>query len=316
MFSLIYRLMFSLIYKFFCFLGVHLPLPLSYFIAGILARIKYVFSPSLRKQVRENIRITLSWRKEKKGIEYSYNDVVKITKKAFLNFARYLTDFFNIPEWDRRRVDKKVVLEKFNILDNALSKGKGVIALTAHIGNWELAGIVASILGYKISAIAIPYFSPSITKIYVERRRGKGVDVILTGSNPKYIIKALKENRILAILGDRVFTEKGMKVEFMGREVLFPRGPATLAIKTGAEFIAGFLIMEKNGYRMFFREIETPPFHLSEEEKIKFLTQKGATLIEEVILSYPSQWLNFSNVWEKSITRITIPAHFKQSKSF
>jgi len=114
----------------------------------------------------------------------------------------------------------------------------------------------------------------------------------------------LKENRILAILGDRIFTEKGMKVEFMGREVLFPRGPATLAIKTGAEFIAGFLIMKENGYRMFFREIEKPPFHLSEEEKIKLLTQKGATIIEEVILSHPSQWLNFSNVWEKSITRV------------
>lgn len=308
--------MFSIIYRFFCFLGVRLPLSLDYFISGILARLRYTFSPPLRRTMRRNIRNVLSWRKEKMGIDYTSEDVVRITKEAFLNFGRYLTDFFSIPKWDIKKIKKSVKQENFDILDRALEKGKGVIALTAHIGNWELAGIVASILGYKVSAIAIPYLSPSVTRIYVERRREKGLDVILTGSNPKYILRALRENRILAILGDRIFTEKGYEVKFMGKKVLFPRGPATLAVKTGAEFIAGFLIMEENGYRMFFREIPRPPLSFSEEEKIEFLLQQGVSVIEEVILSYPSQWLNFSNVWEKSVSRITIPAHFKQPESF
>ena len=292
--------MFCLIYKFCCFLGIHLPLKVAYFIAEQIARLRYIFFPSLRKTVRNNIKKTLAYRKKKFGIDYKSYDVIKITKQAYLNFAKYMTDFFNIPKWDIEVVKNKVFLENFNLLDKCLEKGKGVIALTAHIGNWELAGIVASILGYKVSAIAIPYLSPSVTKIYVERRKDKGVDVILTGSNPKHIIKALRENRVLAILGDRPFTEKGIYVKFMGENVLFPRGPATLFIKTKAEYIAGFLIMEGKNYRMFFREIEKPPSNLTEEEKIKFLTQKGANIIEELILAYPSQWLNFSNVWDNS----------------
>jgi len=52
--------------------------------------------------------------------------------------------------------------------------------------------------------------------------------------------------------------------------------------------------MEGKNYRFFFKKIQHPPFHLSEEEKINFLIKEGAEIIEKVILAYPDQWLNFS----------------------
>jgi len=124
------------------------------------------------------------------------------------------------------------------------------------------------------------------------------VKVILTGENPKKILKALKSNEIVAILGDRLFTEKGMEVEFMGRKTYFPRGPATLAVKTKAKFLPGFLVMEGNSYRLFFGKIIEVPENMEEKEKIRYLVEKGAKEIEKNVLLYPEQWLNFSPMWD------------------
>jgi|LSQX01.3.fsa_nt_gb KDO2-lipid IV(A) lauroyltransferase len=282
------------IYRLCSFLGNRLPLPILYFLGNISARIKYIFVYSVRKTVRENVRIVLEYRKEKRGLNYTEAELTHIVKETYYNFSRYLADFFNVPKWDVSRVKEKVKIENISLLDEGLSKGKGVVALTAHTGNWELSGVVASILGYNITAIAIPYLSPAVTKIYKDRRNSKGVEVLLTGSSPKGPLKALKENRILAVLGDKTFTEKGIKTDFLGVKSLVPRGPATLVAKTGAFFTAGFFIMEKNGYRFFFKRIEMPPDSMTDEEKINFLFTRSIKVIEDVILDYPSQWLNFS----------------------
>lgn len=286
--------MVNLIFKFFSFLGVHLPLPFSYFIGRRLAELRYIFARDLRRKIRKNLKIIM----EKKGKKDF--DLQKLVKNTFYNFSKYMVDFFNIPKWDFKKVRKKVIIENIEFLDEALSYSKGVIALTAHIGNWELAGIVSSILGYKITAIAIPYISHTITNLYRKRRESKGVEVILTGSNPKLVIKALKENRILAILGDSPFTEKGTEIEFLGKKALFPRGPATLAVKTGAKFVAGFFVFHQNKYRFFFRKIPPLPSSLSEEKKIEFLLHHSSRIIEEVVLEYPDQWFNFSDIWVNS----------------
>ena len=284
----------TILYTFMSFLGRHLPLQYLYFIGRTVAIFRYCVLHEMKKTVKDNLRIILEYRKKIKGIPYTEKDLNTLVRNTFFNFAQYLVDFFYIPKWTSEMVKKKVRVENIELLNEGLSHGKGVIALTAHIGNWELAGIAASLLGYKVTAIAIPYLNPAVTRIYKTTRTTRGIEVILTGANPKHILKALRENRILAVLGDKVFTEKGTNVRFLGTEALLPRGPATLVVKTGAAFVAGFFIMEGQNYRFFFTKIDQPSPQLPEEEKINFLIQKGAEVIEKVILSYPDQWLNFS----------------------
>lgn len=243
--------------------------------------------------MRKNLKIIFEFKNE----NYDEKKLKKCIKQVYHNFGKYMTEFFTIPKWDYRKVKEKVIVENIEILDNALSKGKGVIALTAHIGNWELAGIITSLLGYKISAVVIPYISPRITNIYKKIRESKNVEVIFTGSNPKDFLKFKKENKVLAILGDRVFTEKGVEVKFMGKRAIFPKGPATLAVKLKTEFVSGFLVREKNFYKLFFKKIDYPPDWMDEEEKINYLLNQSVKRIEEVIAEYPTQWLNFQDIW-------------------
>ncbi|MCM8785437.1 MAG: lysophospholipid acyltransferase family protein [Candidatus Omnitrophica bacterium] len=275
-------------------MGKYFPEKICYFIAYFLTNLRYFFTPSLRRIMKKNLKIILEY-KEKRDL--TEKELDKYVKEVYINFGRYMTEFFTIPKLTYEKVKKKVIVENIEILDLALKKGKGVIALTAHIGNWELAGVITSILGYRISAIVIPYMTPKITEIYRRIRERKKVEIIFTGSNPKDFIRFKRENKILAILGDRVFTEKGVIVDFMGKKAIFPRGPSTLAIKLKTEFITGFLVRENDKYKLFFEKIDYPPENLNEEEKIDFLLSQSVKKIEKVILKYPTQWLSFQDIW-------------------
>ncbi|MDD3725632.1 MAG: lysophospholipid acyltransferase family protein [Candidatus Ratteibacteria bacterium] len=285
---------YTLLYTLMALMGRHLPLPLLYWIARRTAEFRYIIQKDIRDTVKENIRIVLDYRKTSTGQPYSETEINKLVRNAFYNFGIYLADFFYIPRWNKKIIEKKVRLENINLLDEYLSGGKGVIALTGHIGNWELSGIVASILGYKVTAVAIPYINPSVTEICKRIRNSQGLEVILTGESPKKLLKALKENRVLAVLGDRVFTEKGTQIRFLGVDTVLPRGPATLSVRLNTPLVAGFLVREGRHYRFFFQRIPIPPPFLTEDEKIDFLVLKGAEILERVIIKYPDQWLNFT----------------------
>lgn len=275
-------------------MGRFFPEKLCFFIARILAELRYIFTPGLKRIMRKNMRNILKY---KEGEKYREENLMKFVKEVYLNFGRYMAEFFTIPKLNHTKLKKKLIVENLNILDEALSKNKGVIALTAHIGNWELAGVFTSMLGYKICAVVIPYQTKKITEIYKNIRESKGIEVIFTGSNPKDFIKFKRENKVMAILGDRVFTEKGVIVNFMGKKAIFPRGPSTLAIKLKTEFISGFLVREDNKFRLFFEKFDYPDENLNEEEKIDYLLNQSVRIIEKVILKYPTQWLSFQDIW-------------------
>jgi len=263
---------------------------MCFFIARILTEIRYAFTPKLKKIMKKNLETVFNY-EGKKG------NLTKSVKEVYYNFGKYMAEFFTIPKLNYKKVKERVIVENIELLEESLSKGKGVIALTAHIGNWELAGVITSILGYKICAVVIPYLTPKISEIYKKIREEKGVEVIFTGSNPKDFVRFKRENKVFAILGDRVFTEKGVVVDFMGKKAIFPRGPATLAVKLKTEFIAGFLVREKNKYKLFFEKIDYSTPDLNEEEKINYLLNQSVKEIEKVILKYPTQWLNFQDIW-------------------
>jgi len=285
------------VYRFFCFLGMHLPDWLAYFIGDVIAELRYFFTPGLRKIIRANIKQVLTYKSQIEQFQFDDQYLRKTVKQIYKNFGMYMVEFFQIPKWNSHWVEEKVELVNIHYLDQALKQSKGAIVLTGHLGNWELAGIVTSLLGYNLSAVALPFRNEKMATIFVRRRKSKGVNVILTGANPKEYFRAFKKNSVIAILGDRLFTEKGMLVKFMGKETFLPRGPATLAARWNASYLAGFLIRKKKGKYMliFDRPIEIDCE--DENQKVRYLVEKGTGYLEKYILKYYDQWLNFSQMW-------------------
>ena len=287
------------LYRFSLFLGFRLPLPLAYFVAQRFSLIRHMFSASLRFVLRKNLEVVLRYKAAREGTVFEPAELSRMVKQAYLNFGRYITDFVRIPFLTIDDCRRNITFSGIHVLDETIAGNKGAIGLTAHIGNWELAGVVAQMMGYHITAVAFPQKDPRVAKIFRQRRECKGMKAPFTGT-PKELIRALHRNEILALVGDRLYTDKGIEVTFFGRLTLLPRGPYALSIKTGAPLFAGFLLIRNTGYHYQFEKIPAPPAGLPEEQKIRLLAQEGAGVLERIILDHPDQWLNFSVVWPKT----------------
>jgi KDO2-lipid IV(A) lauroyltransferase len=194
---------------------------------------------------------------------------------------------------------KKVRLVNTQYFDEALKNKKGAVILTAHIGNWELGGAAIAANGYPLLAIALPHAESKVNDFFNRQREERGVKIVPIRKAAFECLHALKNNTLVAILGDRDFTSAGIIVDFFGKPTLLPKGPAMLALKIGCPIIPGFSVM-RDGYNLDV--IFEKPLEFIKtgdiEEDIKEITKKFALRIEEYIRTYPEQWFMFRKFWQ------------------
>ena len=191
---------FYLLYKIAQYLALFTPVKFSYWLAAGLADIKRCLSKKDTQAVKENLSIILG------------NDEKRINecaKHIFRNFAKYLVDFFRFAKINEKFIKNNVTIKGKENVDEALKKGKGVILVTAHIGNWELGGVVAALLGYNFYAVALDHKNTRVNRLFVKQREMKGVHVISTGVSVRKCFSVLKNKNVLALLGDRNLGQKG-----------------------------------------------------------------------------------------------------------
>jgi len=267
-----------------------LPLKVSYKIAIFFADIYYIFAKEDKKNLKRNLSIVLNTNDKK--ILKSY------IRNIFRNFAKYLVDFFRFSKLSREEIEKNIEIEGKENVDVSLASGKGVILLAAHIGNWELGGAVVASFGYPFYAIALDHKDRRINDFFLKQRRAVGVKVISVGAQLKTCFRALCENSLLGIVGDRIFSNHGIKANFFGRPAMMPRGPAAIALRTGANIVPCFLIRKKDDSFKFI--IEKPIINNaldSKKDAIRNTMEKYIPVIERYIKHFPDQWYAFRDVW-------------------
>ncbi len=281
------------LYKIGQIIALAFPLKIIYFIATFVANLYYFFSVKDRKALVENIKMVLSDKGNDKLSEY-------YPRRVFINFAKYLVDFFRFSKLDKNYIGKFIDVEGREYIDEVLKKKKGAIMLSSHIGNWELGAAVISLLGYPLYVIALDHADKRVNNFFIKQRGSKGVGVISIGIALKKCFKVLKENELLAILGDRDFSEKGEKIKFFGKETLIPKGPAVFSLRTGAPIIPTFMIRQKfNRFKFVFEKpISYQPTD-NEENDVKTLINSYISIIEQYIRKYPDQWYVFRNIWNE-----------------
>ncbi|MBM3250210.1 MAG: lysophospholipid acyltransferase family protein [Candidatus Omnitrophica bacterium] len=271
-------------------LALSLPLKIVYKFAVLISDLHYLFAARDKKEVSENLKAIFPQKNER--------EIGKIRKEVFRNFAKYLADFFRFEKIDADYIKKYIRVENRHFFDEALAAGSGAIALTAHIGNWELGGAVISLLGYSFYAVALPHKDKKVDDFFNFQRERKGVKVIPLGRAVRASLDVLKQNKVLALVGDRVFNEKGVVIDFFGKPTAFPQGPAALALKTGAKIIPGFLV--RNPDDTFTLRMEKPLEFTAGEDKEKVIKEVVVSykiLLEGYVRKYPDQWYMFRRYW-------------------
>lgn len=280
-----------LLYKFGQFCVHSLPLKVAYRIAVAVSDMQYYFSPRDRKAVTNNLRIILG----------TDGDISRQVREVFRNFGRYLLEFFRMAKFlTPEYIKTNVRIKNIEHLKRVFEYGKGGVLLTAHIGNWELGGVVISMLGYPVVAIALPHKERPVNDLFNHQREARGIKIVQTNGSMRKCIEALSENKIVAILADRDFGFRGEALDFLGRKASIPEGPAIICQKVGAPLIPAFLTrLEDDQFELVFEEPVFPPSEGSETEKIRALMTQYTSIIERQIRQHPTQWLMFREFWIK-----------------
>ena len=242
--------------------------------------------------VQQNLRAIL-------GEDTQATQLSSLTAQVYANFGKYLVDVFSLEKMNRSFIQRRVLLHGIEMVDAALRQKRGVILLTAHLGTWELGAAVISGLGYHLDAVVLQHRNVSVNRFFVRQRLKKGVRSIPIQYALRESLVSLKQNHLVAIVGDRDYTNQGIQVNFLGRTVKLPKGMAYLALKSGAPVIPSFVVRELDGRIRILLEQPLAVENLNmSDENIQVLTQKGARAMEKQIRIYPTQWFVFRPFWD------------------
>jgi len=279
------------LYKIATALALAVPLKIGYKTASIISDIKYLFSRTERRELLENLKVVFPDRDIK---------VLKThIRKIFKNFSLYLVDFFRLEKLSFEYISRHVQLVNLFHVDEALDRGKGVIILSAHIGNWEFGGVGMGMAGYPLSVVALEHKDKRVNEFFVKQRQDKGVKVIPISIALRRCFGVLKNNEILAILGDKDFTSHGFTGKFFGRDTVLPKGPGLFSLKTGAAIVPGFVLRTHDDYfKLVFEKpiYGTPTGDIDKD--IETLTAEYIKIVESYIRMHPTQWYCFRRFWK------------------
>ncbi|MBI5149764.1 MAG: lysophospholipid acyltransferase family protein [Candidatus Omnitrophica bacterium] len=240
-----------------------------------------------RRIARESLQIAF-------GAEKSRGQIAEIIRRCFENLGHGMIEmlyFMAHPEL----TDQRVLWEGREHLDRALAQGRGVIAVTAHFGNFPLMMLCCARQGYKTSAIIRPA-RDEVLERYLLRRRGEcGVNTVYAVPRRECVsnsLRSLSGGHVLFIPLDQNFgSGTGVFVDFFGQQAATATGPVVFARRSKAPVVPMFIIRQQDGKH---RIIVEPPFALEEradeDEAVSVNIAKLTRLIEQYIRRYPHEW--------------------------
>lgn len=213
--------------------------------------------------------------------------------QAWKNFAHGVLDTCGLMHLSSGAIVSTIAMEGEEHLKQALAKGKGVLGLSAHLGAFTMIGPRLAAGGYSFSAVVKQPKDEHFARYIDDLRAQKGIRTISAKPRKEAvrgILKSLRENRVVLIIADE-FKSGDVMVDFMGQQFPAPRGPATLALRTGAVTLPIFMTWRPDGSLCLLIEPEISPIRLDNlENSVAETTALFTRHLESAVRRYPEQW--------------------------
>ncbi len=268
-----------------------MPLRLSVQAGKSLGRLLYLILPKWRRIGLETITSLLPQLDRYPEWRVQPNTPDAVIRQVFINIGVFVAELSRLYFCKDAELLKSVEFNGLEHVKKARERGRGIIGITAHCGNWELLALA---FGASVTPVAViartmkkDYFNRILEKIRLQH----GNKIIYRDSGVKEMFSFLKTNGIIGILPDQVVkAPHGILVDFFGKPAWTTVMPAKLALKTGSALIPFFIHRdgEKNIITIY-PEIELMTSE-SDEERILDGTVKMNRAIENHIVRYPDQW--------------------------
>jgi lauroyl/myristoyl acyltransferase len=269
------------------------PLPprAGYWLSRRIGAILYATSPRMKQILTHNIGHVV-------GPQASPEEVQALVRQACVNIAKGHYDLFRLSRLSFDEIKALTQVEGYEYVEQALAPGKGVIVVSAHLGNVD-------ILGQVPLAYGVPFMGPvqhtrpeRLFQYTLQLRQSHGLRLIPANGVLLEMFRALKRGEIVGLPCDRGIADNSREVEFFGAPARLPDGPIRLAKRTGAVVVPAF------GLRLpddsFLVQIE-PPLDLPDSGDPEADIAAGVKMVVEILERYigqhPEQWLVAAPVW-------------------
>ena len=189
----------------------------------------------------------------------------------------------------------------WNHFTTAHARGKGVLLVTPHLGNWEFGGEFLVQHGCKLIVLTQPEPDPRLTEMRQNSRRLRGVETLVVGGDAfafVEIIRRLQEGATVALLVDRPPTPTAVNVELFGKSFLASNAVAELARASGSAIVPTYIVRQGDHYLAnMLPEITYDRAAIGNREARIRLTQEILRAFEPAIRQHLTQWFHFVPIW-------------------
>lgn len=223
-----------------------------------------------------------------------------VARQSFVHFGEVIVEMMRADRYLSRNTWRNhVEFDGLENLDDALAMKKGVIAVGAHFGNWEVGGRVMALLGYKLTAIMRPLTNRLLDAKLNSFRVATGQSIVPKHGALREGIRVLKRGEILAMLVDQDARKDGVFVPFLGKEASTHRTPAILSLKYGAPIVSfSAPRVAGNRYRITFDKPFVAENTGDFEKDVLTTTTRFSAELDARIRQAPEQWLWAHRRWK------------------
>jgi KDO2-lipid IV(A) lauroyltransferase len=270
-----------------------LPRSIAYRAGAGLAWLGFHLARRQKRAGLQNLRMALP--------ELSEAEHQKILRGCFQNLGRLLVEFTHFPDLSKSNISDFVIHDGLENYLEGMSRGRGLIFMTAHFGAWELSSFAHALYGYPLKFIVRPIDNPRVENLISSYRTRSGNVPVQRRSAARDILKALRQNEAVGILFDQNTTRsEGVFAKFFGIPAATTPAIALFALRTGAAVVPGFLIwdtaLRKHRLRLDppVELINTGDLDRDVLENTKHLNE----ILEGYVRKYPDQWLWIHRRWK------------------
>jgi len=242
------------------------------------------------------------------SLHISAQEADRIARSLFIKLGQTFLEVMYMPSLNQETIKRYVTIENLQYMNDALAEGRGVVLLTAHIGNWEWLGASLAMAGLPLTTVIKRQPNDQHTQILNEYREMVGIEVFARGTTELVgAAKALKRGKILGFLADQDGGSNGLFVEFLGKMASTPMGPAVFAKRFKAPVVPVFIVRHPSGGH---KVIMHPPLYYqdtgNEEQDLYKITEKMTKIIEDTIKEYPDEWIWFQKRWNTKFEQAVV----------
>lgn len=255
--------------------------------ASVLPRLK----PAMATELRFNLAHIVP--------EASEADLDQLVAKVFGAYGRYWADTLALPKMTAAAVDEGFSVDGYEHIVNARSAGLGPIMVLPHLGGWEWAAAWLGRVAQTPVTAVVERLEPSdVFDWFTQLRSSYGINVVPLGPDAiSRLLKAVRDNHVVCLLGDRDIGGNGIEVEFFGAATKLPAGPALLARRSGAPLLPTAVYFQ--GAKCHCRILE--PIVVDRTTRLRqavtVATQEVARQLEVLIAEEPGQWHVLQAAW-------------------